>query len=276
MRELALNNYIREVSVCYQGEQYLVRDNGAICRQPRVDQENRKYDGVWIIGRQCRTSGYMRFNGQVVHKIVATAFHGEQPSTGHVVDHIDTNRRNNRAENLRWVTRLENLTSNPKTLRSINKKWGSVEAMLNDPNRKEVVEPLRNRSWMPQFSLESLITDSLTPLAKQQNWKTPNAFPLCPEIDSIHPLWEYFSLLQRGAIFSHNKFGENVVEAAELSNDGSFISVVTKIIDGIKDYGMVTITFERGHYIHMANGVFFTIEAATNSISSLVDPPIAN
>ena len=45
----------------------------------------------------------------VVHRIVATAFHGEQPSEKHIVDHIDTNRRNNRAENLRWITRLDNL-----------------------------------------------------------------------------------------------------------------------------------------------------------------------
>ncbi len=254
---------MEEVSVSYRGEQYLVRDNGSFCRQPRVGQEKRRFDGFWMFGRQCTTNGYMRFNGEVVHKIIATAFHDEQPSAGHVVDHLDTNRRNNRAENLRWVTRLENLTTNPKTLRSINKKWGSVEAMLNDPNRKEVVEPLRNRSWMLQFSLESLITDSLTPLARQQNWKTPNAFPLCPGKDSIHPLWEYFSLLQLGAIFSHNKYGETIVEKAQLSDDGSFISVVTKIIDGVKDFGLATVTFERGQFIHKAHGTFFTIEGAT-------------
>jgi hypothetical protein len=265
MGELTLNEYTIEKSVYYRGELYLVRDNGSICRQPKLGEDIRKFDNVWIFGKQNRTTGYMRFNGQVVHKIVATAFYGEQPSSVHVVDHIDTNRGNNRAENLRWVTRLENLTANTKTLRSIKKKWGSVEAMLNDPNRKALVSPLRNRSWMPQSSLKTLIVDSLTPVAKQQNWLTPNAFPLCPEIDSIHPLWEYFSELLPGAIFSHNKFGETVIEKAELSDDGSFISVVTKIIDGIKDFGHATITYERGKFIHKAHGVFFTVEAATKS-----------
>ncbi|MEK6627653.1 MAG: HNH endonuclease signature motif containing protein [Bdellovibrionota bacterium] len=263
MRELSLNSYTKEVSISYRGEQYFVRNNGAICRQPVVGQSKRKFDNIWTFGRQCRTNGYMRFNGEVVHKIVASAFHGEQPSAGHVVDHLDTNRSNNRAENLRWVTRLENLTANPKTLRAINKKWGSVEGMLNDPNRSEVVVPLRNRSWMPQFSLENLVTNSLTPLAKQQNWKTPNAFPLCPGEESVHPLWEYFSLLQPGALFSHNKYSENIVEIAQLSDDGSSISVVTKIIDGVKDFGLVTVTFERGQFIHKAQGTFFTIEGAT-------------
>ncbi|MEQ1723317.1 MAG: HNH endonuclease signature motif containing protein [Pseudobdellovibrio sp.] len=265
MRELSINDFKREVLVGYRGEEYLVRDNGAICRQPKFGEEIRKFDNVWIFGKQNRTTGYMRFNGQVVHKIVATAFYGEKPSSVHVVDHIDTNRGNNRAENLRWVTRLENLTANTITLRSIKKKWGSVEAMLNDPNPKALVSPLRNRSWMPQSSLKTLIVDSLTPVAKQQNWLTPNAFPLCPEIDSIHPLWEYFSELQQGAIFSHNKNGETLVVKADLSNDGSFISVVTKIIDGLKDYGHATIIFEGGKFIHKACGVFFSVEAANKS-----------
>ncbi|WP_294143305.1 HNH endonuclease signature motif containing protein [uncultured Sanguibacteroides sp.] len=31
----------------------------------------------------------------------------------YVVDHIDTNRQNNRIENLRWLTKLENVLLNP-------------------------------------------------------------------------------------------------------------------------------------------------------------------
>lgn len=265
MEKQSINDFKQELSVSFKGETYLVRDNGAICRLPKVGEPERKLDNVWLFGKQCRTSGYMRFNGEKVHIIVATAFHGVQPSRAHIVDHVDTNRRNNRAENLRWLTRLENLTSNIKTLRRINRKWGSVEEMLRDPDRVNVAEPLKNRSWMPQFSIKNLVTESYTPFAKQKNWKTPNAFPLCPGPDSIHPLWEYYSELQPGAIFSHNKYEESLVEIAELNKDGSFISVVTKIIDGIKDYGHVTITFENGRFIHKANGVFFTIESAIKS-----------
>lgn len=43
-----------------------------------------------------------------VHILIALAFHGLRP-VGHVVNHIDTNKHNNRAGNLEWVTHLENV-----------------------------------------------------------------------------------------------------------------------------------------------------------------------
>ena len=61
-----------------------------------------------------------------VHRIVATAFHGPQPTEHHVVDHIDTNRRNNRPENLRWVTRLENVLTNPITAKRVEYPYGEL------------------------------------------------------------------------------------------------------------------------------------------------------
>jgi len=44
-----------------------------------------------------------------VHRLVAVAFHGPQPSVNHLVAHNDGNRSNNTAENLRWATQSENL-----------------------------------------------------------------------------------------------------------------------------------------------------------------------
>ena len=266
MRELSINNFKREVSVVYQGEQYLVRDNGAVCRMQRPNESKRRLDGVWTFGKQCRTSGYRRITGIAVHRIVATAFYGEQPSTAHVVDLLDTNRRNNRVENLRWVTRLENIASNPKTFRRIEQKWGSIEEMLKDPNRAEKAEPLSNRSWMPQ-SVEEIVchvpdAESFTPLAVQRNWKTPNAFPLCPDEITDEPLRDYLEQLQAGSVFAHNKYGECLVETAALSEDGLYLSVVTRICNGFKCWGLAKITFEEGKFIHAAYGSFFTIEGA--------------
>jgi hypothetical protein len=69
----------------------------------------------------------------VVHQIVASAFHGPRPSKDHVVDHIDTNRQNNRPDNLRWVTRLENILLNPITCARIVLAYGSLEAFFENP-----------------------------------------------------------------------------------------------------------------------------------------------
>jgi hypothetical protein len=44
-----------------------------------------------------------------VHRLVAMAFHGPQPSANHRVAHNDGSRTNNHASNLRWATQSENL-----------------------------------------------------------------------------------------------------------------------------------------------------------------------
>lgn len=51
-----------------------------------------------------------------VHRLVCMAFHGEEGyAKGLFVDHKDTNRANNRADNLHWVTPKENM-NNPNTI----------------------------------------------------------------------------------------------------------------------------------------------------------------
>lgn len=50
----------------------------------------------------------------LVHRLVAQAFISNPENKPHI-DHIDTNRLNNKVENLKWVTLSENM-NNPKTL----------------------------------------------------------------------------------------------------------------------------------------------------------------
>lgn len=45
----------------------------------------------------------------VVHRLVARAFIGEPPTPKHEINHINSNRTDNRVENLEWLTPLENM-----------------------------------------------------------------------------------------------------------------------------------------------------------------------
>ena len=98
-----------EVRECdYKGEHYSVRDNGAVMRHPKPGRKPRPTDNIWTFGKRDEKTAYMCFGTHRVHIIVAFAFLGEHDSKKYVVDHIDTNRCNNRPDNLRWFTRLEN------------------------------------------------------------------------------------------------------------------------------------------------------------------------
>lgn len=127
-----------EIKDCtYKGERYSVRDNGAVLRHFREGKRTRINDGMWTFGIKSAQNGYMYFGhvgGPRIHIIVATAFYGARDSKVYVVDHIDTNRCNNRVENLRWLTRLENALNNEITRNKIIYLCGSIEAFINNPN----------------------------------------------------------------------------------------------------------------------------------------------
>lgn len=44
-----------------------------------------------------------------LHVLICRLFNGEKPGSGYEVDHIDGNRQNNSADNLRWVSHAENM-----------------------------------------------------------------------------------------------------------------------------------------------------------------------
>ena len=157
-----------EVRDCiYKDEHYSARDNGAIMRHQRKDKPKRKLDEVWTFGTQNMKTGYMDFCGERVHRIVATAFHGEAPSDQHVVDHIDTNRSNNRADNLRWLTKLENILNNEVTHQKVIMICGSVEAFLENPQLLWGYETEdMNFKWMRNVTKE----EAQNCLANWSNW----------------------------------------------------------------------------------------------------------
>ena len=278
MFEYLLNQFVREIEVEFQGETYLVRDNGAIFRHRKPNKPMRKLDEKWTFGNINKSDGYRKFNGLMVHRIVATAFYGEPPTAEHVVDHIDTNRLNNRAKNLRWVTRLENLLDNPNTLSFIKKKWGSVEGLLNDSTRRENASPITNYPWMRDALIqktfeEKYTKESLTPLALQRDWRVPSEFPMCPGKINDFPLQDYLSRLESGSVFSHNQFGESIVEIAEIGLDDVCLCVLCKISSGVKNFALAKITIENNKFIHTNKHTFIQYEGAEKSFCELVGKP---
>ena len=166
-----LNDFEQVADCIYKDEKYSVRDNGAVLRHPRKDKRKRKYDNLWTFGKPNK-NGYLLISTEVVHRIVAYAFIGEPPTIQHIVDHIDTNRQNNRPENLRWLTKLENTLNNPITLKKIEYLCGSIEAFLKDPSILEnYINEDPNFDWMrtvtPKEAKASL--ERLSSWAKKEN-----------------------------------------------------------------------------------------------------------
>jgi hypothetical protein len=155
---IALKEYKAEIICIYKGERFSVRDNGAVLRYPLEGKKPRPTDNLWTFGKHNKKTGYLEIASVRIHRIIATSFHGDPPTKDHVVDHIDTNKQNNRPENLRWVTRLENILLNPITVRRIELVCGSLEEFLSDPLkfRDKFQEP--NYQWMCTVSIQEAQT----------------------------------------------------------------------------------------------------------------------
>ena len=147
MTAIDVNDFSQEIQCIYNGERYSVRDNGAVFRHQSEGKRARLNDNKWTFGK-IGDKGYLYIAGVQVHRIVATAFHGDPPDPKYVVDHIDSNRSNNRPENLRWLTRLENTLKNPATRKKIEYLCGSIEAFLENPSMLNELQGEPNLKWM--------------------------------------------------------------------------------------------------------------------------------
>ena len=126
---------------------------------------NRKYNRLTQCKPRKRKDGYLdvrvqtKLNHALVHRVIWETFVGEIPE-GYQLDHINTVRDDNRLENLRVVTKKENM-NNPITKTHISD--ASKKAMQNEETRKkisdsfkknhEAMESLRKRSKGNQYSL---------------------------------------------------------------------------------------------------------------------------
>lgn len=135
-QEKLLNTYFEERECNYKDRHYRVRDNGSAMRLPKDPTNPRKGDNEWTFGTFNKSNGYPFIGSHQVHRIVATAFHGNPGLGTDIVDHIDTDRQNNRPENLRWTTKLQNVL-NPATRKKLELMTGMpIEEILKDMSIK--------------------------------------------------------------------------------------------------------------------------------------------
>jgi len=265
----------------YRNERYSVRDNGGIMRHAKEGKKPRKLDGVWTFGVLDTQKGYTRIGNEAVHQIVATAFCGNPPTPQHVVDHIDTNRQNNRPDNLRWVTRLENVMINEITRNKLEKVCGcSIEEIVSNWSIIQDKNLPPNIAWMKAVTKEeaekSLIawkkwSESAT--NRKENDKVtmqyfkykngPNAmiYPLEP-IGGELSLEEYYNNLKINKRFCYKtyksgKIGYRVLDYCYNKNT-EILTVATQCEnkEGVKTLFLTNITLANNEYEYSTRSFF--------------------
>lgn len=261
----SLNQYKEELEITFRNENYLVRDNGSVFRLSKSGKSIRKFDNIWTFGNVIG-AGYRHISSHAIHQIVAIAFLGNPPSENQVVDHINTIREDNRPENLRWLTRSENLYENPITLRRIESIWGSVPNMLN-----------HFKTVSPETTSESLKVNAI-----QRRWKTPCEFSLCPTLSDEkldqsgvkQILHEYMEELEFGTVFSKNRYNESITILAEMAkkkqNEPALIVLSKFGNNGVKNWAVARVTIEDGVFVHENEYSCFTLQGALKKHCELV------
>ena len=154
VQEELLNIYSEERECDYRDRHYRVRDNGSVLRLPKNPEKPRKGDNEWTFGTFNKSNGYLFISTHQVHRIVATAFHGNPEAETDIVDHIDTDRQNNRPENLRWTTKLQNAL-NPATRKKLELMTGlPIEEILKDMSILKEYNLPREFQWLGAVSKE--------------------------------------------------------------------------------------------------------------------------
>lgn len=219
------------------------------------------------------------FAGIRNNSIVATAFLGEPPTKQHVVDHIDTNRQNNRPENLRWVTRLENIILNEITRTKLESLCNcSIEEILSD------LTILKDKPLTPQFDWMKTVSkeEAEKSLAEWRKWvkkvserkeqdkeaitsfsfrkgSSPMVFQLEPTGKEIS-LEVYYKNLSKKRIFCYRNYQGTTVTYKildyYLNKETGILSVATHSSDGIKSLYLTSITIEDNSFVYNTRSFF--------------------
>ena len=251
-------------------------------RHPKEGKKPRRNDNKWTFGSYDKSHGYTKIGNEAVHRIVATAFLGEAPTKSHVVDHIDTNRQNNRPSNLRWLTRLENIVLNDITRKKLELCCGcSIEDILSDMTKLKNIPLTPNFDWMKAVSQE----EADKSLATWRNWVNevdnrkehdrqvyqtfeykspfnPMVYPLEPQGENVS-LEAYYNNLKTKEEFCYKDYTFGRVSFRVLdycqNNETNTLSVATSSAGGVKSLFLTSITFSNNEFLYDTTS-FFSME----------------
>ncbi len=284
MSNVDVNDFCEEKVCVYKNETYSVRDNGAVLRHPKQSNRIRKFDNIWIFGK-VGDKGYLYIAGVQVHRIVATAFLGEHLSREYIVDHKDTNKQNNRSENLHWCTREENILNNPNTIEKIEYITGySIDDVREDWSILHNLKHKQDTSWMRPVTQEEAnifknrqlewrqnkkqssdfimgewvfnktfnIIPSLTERAVQKDWVPTGEFPCCPILEeNYNPIENYFNNMAIGGIFYKNQYGKEykIFDFAK-TKDNKTLLIKCEYDHCFRPLILAEVTYENDLYVH--------------------------
>lgn len=143
-------------------ENVVISSKGTVLRRyPKSYRYRTRKNYYQIVNCKTNSAGYLQVGGcsstkntALVHRLVAEAFL-EKPENKTEIDHINRNKEDNRVENLRWVTREENMKNGShltpyrekvfwKDIVAINKQTGE-KLLFKSPS--DVVPFAEKQEW---------------------------------------------------------------------------------------------------------------------------------
>ena len=238
------------------------------------------FDDKWTFGKIYKHSGYQFINGVPIHRIVATAFHGEPKNPHYVVDHKNTNRQDNTPANLRWVTRYENLFLNPITCKKLQLLTGlTIDEIMQNPKLLENYKSSESFDWMRTVSPEEsqncyqnflswALNSEIKPTKERgvigeyiyqtkgppiqrttlKPKKISNVYPCCPDIDEEQSLENYQRKLKPGSVFLRTKITEYIVIESVIFNEKLIVRSKDTNEEAVKPWFVSSVSLENGSF----------------------------